>query len=119
MVAGIFHSLLSAIFCMVPRRILPDRVLGRRLTTVAVLKDGHRADAVAHHLHDLLDDLVVAAGDPGLQHDEADGHLALEVVVHAEDRALGHVLVVGQHLLHGAGGEAVAGHVDDVVGAAP
>jgi hypothetical protein len=33
MVAGIFQSSPSAIFCMVPRRILPERVLGSRSTT--------------------------------------------------------------------------------------
>ena len=38
MVAGIFHSSPSAIFRIVPRRILPERVLGRRETATAVLK---------------------------------------------------------------------------------
>ena len=38
MVAGTLYSTLSAILCMVPRRILPERVLGSRLTTTAVLK---------------------------------------------------------------------------------
>jgi Flp pilus assembly protein TadG len=38
MVAGIFQSSPSAIFCMVPRRILPERVLGRRFTVSAILK---------------------------------------------------------------------------------
>jgi hypothetical protein len=37
MVAGNVYDLLSAIFCMVPRRILPDHVFGRRLTTVAAV----------------------------------------------------------------------------------
>ena len=37
MVAGILYASLSAIFCMVPRRILPDRVFGSLPTTVAVL----------------------------------------------------------------------------------
>jgi hypothetical protein len=34
------------------------------------------------------------------------------------DRALGDIRMHRQHLLHGAGGQAVAGDVDDVVGAA-
>ena len=38
MVAGTFTSLPSASFFMVPRRILPERVLGRRLTTATSLK---------------------------------------------------------------------------------
>jgi hypothetical protein len=36
----------------------------------------------------------------------------------ADDGALGDVAVRGEHLLHAAGREAVAGDVDDVVGAA-
>ena len=38
MVAGMFHSSPSAILRIVPRRILPDRVLGSRPTTEADLK---------------------------------------------------------------------------------
>ncbi len=38
-------------------------------------------------------------------------------VVDADDRAFGHVGMVRQHLFHVAGGEPVAGDVDDVVGA--
>ena len=38
-VAGTLYSLLSAIFCMVPLSILPERVFGRRLTTVAFLNE--------------------------------------------------------------------------------
>ena len=37
MVAGTPYSTPSAIFFMVPRRILPERVLGRRFTTATVL----------------------------------------------------------------------------------
>ena len=38
MVAGIDHSSPSAILRIVPRRILPDLVLGRRSTTRTILK---------------------------------------------------------------------------------
>ena len=38
MVAGIFHFVPSAIFCMVPRNIFPERVFGSLVTTSAVLK---------------------------------------------------------------------------------
>ena len=38
MVAGVLYSSPSAIFAMVPRRILPERVLGSRSTTTACLK---------------------------------------------------------------------------------
>ena len=39
MVGGTLYSSLSAIFCTVPRRILPERVFGRRSTTIAVLNE--------------------------------------------------------------------------------
>ncbi len=55
--------------------------------------------------------------DPGGQHQEADRRLALQVVRHADDGALGDVRMARQHLFHAAGGKAVAGDVDDVVGA--
>ena len=38
MVAGIVYGIPSAMRLTVPRRILPERVFGSRLTTVAVLK---------------------------------------------------------------------------------
>src|SRR5579885_2277510 len=79
---------------------------------------GDRADLVAHQLNDLPLDLLRRAVDAGLEHDEAARHLALELVLDAEHGALGDVGVGGQHLLHAAGREPVAGDVDDVVGAA-
>src|SRR4051812_7574464 len=39
MVAGMVQGSPSAIFFMVPRRILPDRVFGSRATTIASLND--------------------------------------------------------------------------------
>ena len=39
-VGGILYSTLSAIFLMVPLRILPDLVFGSRLMTIATLKAG-------------------------------------------------------------------------------
>jgi hypothetical protein len=77
----------------------------------------HSADFVAHHLDDLLDDVLVRPVDAGLQHHEADRHLAFQFVVDADHRALGDVLVLGKDFLHAAGREAVAGDVDEVVGA--
>ena len=43
--------------------------------------------------------------------------MALERVGDADDRALRHVRVSGEHFLHGAGRQAVAGHVDHVIDA--
>jgi hypothetical protein len=36
MVAGMVQAWSSAIFFIVPRKVLPDRVLGRRFTTIAI-----------------------------------------------------------------------------------
>ena len=57
-------------------------------------------------------------GSAGIQDDEADGNLALHGILHADDRALGHVRVPRQDLFHAPGREPVPGDVDDVVGAA-
>ena len=57
MVAGIVHGSPSAIFCMVPRRILPERVLGSRVTAMRELERRHRPDLLAHQRDQLLLDL--------------------------------------------------------------
>ena len=108
----------SAILRMVPRRILPERVLGSRFTTHGLLVAGDGADRVPHHLGELFPDLFAVAVRARLEHHEPEGQLALELVVHADDRALGDVLVRGDDLFHLARGEPVAGDVDHVVHAA-
>jgi hypothetical protein len=102
---------------IVARRIFPDRVFGRRSTTVAVLNAATAPDPAADHLHDLRDDLLVRALDPRLKNEEADGKLALELVLGPDHGALGDVRVRGQNLLDRSGRQAMAGYVDDVVGA--
>jgi hypothetical protein len=109
MVAGMDHSAPSAIFFIVPRRIFPERVFGRRVTAMASLKGGHGTDLLAHQRDELLLDLLRTLVDACLQHDEAAGHLALEAVGHADDRAFRDIGMGGEHLLHAAGREAVAG----------
>src|SRR5450755_3854649 len=81
------------------------------------LERRYGADPGAEHLDDLRDDLLVRTFDPGLQDEEPDGQLSLELVRGPDHGALGDVGVGGQHLLDRAGREAVAGDVDDVVGA--
>jgi hypothetical protein len=44
----------SAIFCIVPRRILPERVFGSRLTLDHRLERRHRPDLVAHQRDDFF-----------------------------------------------------------------
>ncbi len=48
------HASPSAIFFIVPRRILPERVLGRRATVIASLECRHRPDPLSHQADDLL-----------------------------------------------------------------
>ena len=91
MVAGMVQGSPSAIFLIVPRRILPERVFGSRCNRDRELERRHRADLLAHQCDDLLLDLVVRAVDAGLEHDEAAGHLALQIVLDAEHGAFGDV----------------------------
>ena len=83
----------SAIFFMVPRRILPERVFGSRGTVIASLKAATGpilSRTSATHSLSISEGLPV---DAGLEHDEAARHLALERVGDADDRAFGDVLV--------------------------
>ena len=59
-----------------------------------------------------------AAVDPALEHDQPPWHLALEVVGHADHRALGDVGVAGERRLDRARRQPVPGDVEHVVGAA-
>ena len=118
MVAGIDHASPSAIFFMVPRRILPERVLGRRATVMASLKAATGPILSRTRADEFRLDLVRRPVDAGFQHHEAAGHLALERILHADHGAFRDRRMGGQHLLHAAGRETVAGDVDDVVGAA-
>lgn len=92
--------------------------LGEPFDEAGLLEARYRADSLADHLDELGDDLFFCAGDARLEDEEADGDLALEVVVGSEDGALGYVGVGGDYLFHRAGGEAVARYVDYVVYAA-
>ena len=72
MVAGTLYGWPSAIFFTVPRRILPERVFGRRGTTVAVLKAATGPIDSRTRLNQLRDDRVGSPGDARLRHDETD-----------------------------------------------
>jgi hypothetical protein len=52
------------------------------------------------------------------EHGKGHGHLAFELIGHADHGDLGHHRVAGDAFFNFAGAQAVAGHVDDVVGAA-
>src|SRR2546430_3854999 len=73
-----------------------------------------RPDFFAHEADALLLDLGHGPVYAGLEHDEAAGHLALELIRDADHGAFGDLLR-GEHLLHTAGREPVAGGVYDVV----
>src|SRR6202050_1371412 len=77
-----------------------------------------RADPVPDQLHQLRGQHTGLGADARLEHHEPARYLALELVVHPDDRALGHRRMAGQHLLHLPGGQPVSGHVDHVVDAA-
>ncbi len=78
---------------MVPRRILPERVLGRRGTTMAVLK---KATGPMRSRTSWTTSRTVSSFGPvdaRLQHQEAERHLALELVGDADHGAFGDVVV--------------------------
>ena len=54
--------------------------------------------------------------DPGLQDEEADGHLSLQSVRGPDHRTLRDVVMLGQDFLDRPRGKPMARHVDDVVG---
>ena len=101
----------SAISRIVLRRILPERVLGRAATMstwrrLATAPTSSRTRCTSSLQIRIA--VVPGAVDPALEHDEPAGHLALEVVGHADDRALGDVGVAGEGRLDRAGREPVA-----------
>ena len=51
-----------------------------------------------------------------LQHEEAAGNLPFELIGNADDGAFRHIGVAGADFLNRAGGQAMAGDIDDVVG---
>src|SRR5215470_2433973 len=59
----------------------------------------------------------VGAG-AGLEHHEAARYLPLDRILDPDHSTLSHREMVGQHLLHLAGGQPMAGHVDHIVGTA-
>ena len=75
---------------MVPRRILPDRVLGSRLMVISPER-GDGADHLAHPLNAFGLDGAAVAGDAGLEHDKAERHLALDRVLDAEHGTFGDI----------------------------
>src|SRR5947209_5670402 len=72
-----------------------------------------------------MSDVVAAEGDDllgsdlhvGLQDDEGLRHFAPVVIWHADDRALHHGRMLGDHLFHLDGGDVLAATGDDVFGA--
>ena len=115
-VGGVVYFSPSAMRRIVPRRIFPDRVLGRRSTIHSRLECGDRSEAFVDQLHDLGDDVLGRPIDAGLEDEEAERQLSLERVGDSDHRALRDVGVRREHLFHCAGREPVPRDVDDVVG---
>src|SRR3712207_4242608 len=78
------------------------------------LRAGDLADALGHVLTEGLAELLVGLG-LGPQDDVGDDGLAGVLVLGADHGRLGHARVVDQGRLHLGGGNAVPGHVHDVV----
>src|SRR6478752_4325477 len=94
---------------------LPRAGLREARDDARIAEHGDRPDLPADELHELRDDHVVVAVDAGLQHHEDERYLAPELVRDADHGTFGDIGVRGEHLLHRAGREAVAGDVDHVV----
>ena len=92
----------AAMSRIVARRILPERVFGRRATTRASRKQATGADALAHERHELVAQLARVALGARLEHHEPERHLAAQLVGDAEHGALGDVRVRRHDLLHRA-----------------
>lgn len=54
----------------------------------------------------------------GFEDHKAERRLALQGIGHADHRAFGDIGMAGEDFFHLAGGEAMAGDIDDVIGAA-
>jgi hypothetical protein len=106
----------SAIFCMVARRILPDRVLGSRLTAITFL---NAATGPILSRTSLTTSFSTSSGavDARIDHDEARRDLALHAVGNADDRAFSHVRMRRAPSSMPPVDKTVAGDIDDVVGA--
>ena len=101
---------------MVPRRILPERVFGSRFTTITDLKAATGPISSRTSLTTSASMSLAGRLTPAFS-TRSPRDLPLHGVGDADDGAFGHVLVLGHHLLHLARRQAMAGDVDDVVGA--
>jgi hypothetical protein len=112
----------SATACRARRSSLPLRVLGSTFTKVHARWPGHGAQLVSTCFMTSPSSFRRAASSSRAPrhpwHGKGHGHLALELVGHAHHRHLGNVGVRCNALLDLARAQAVAGHVDHVVGAA-
>jgi hypothetical protein len=116
MVAGMFHCFVVGDLLDGAPQDLARAGFGQSLDDSGGFEGGNRSDAVADHLHHLFDNLLMVTVDAGVEHHETDRDLALQFVIDTQHGALGHIRMIGQDLLHGPGGEAMTGHIDDVVG---
>ena len=102
MVAGVVYSCPSAIFFMVPRRILPERVFGRPFTTSAVRKQVNAPIVVRTRSTSSAAMSASARVDAGFQNHETERHFSFQLVSRADHRALGHVRMPREHFLDSA-----------------
>src|SRR5215469_16691578 len=97
---------------------LPRAGLGQGGNDVDLAQRCHRPDLVPYQPDHLGAYRGRVGASAGLEHDEAARYLPLDRIADPDHGALSHRGMTGQHLLHLAGGQPVAGHVDHIVGAA-
>ena len=98
-----------------PAQNLPRASLGKPLDHGRGLKGSDGTNLLAHHLDHLRRDFVVIPVRARIEHKKTDRQLPFQLVIDADDGALGDVGVPSQDFLHATGGQAVPGDIDDVV----
>lgn len=91
--------------------------LGETLNNDGSFERGNWSDVVADHLHDFCGNSFRIPGYTALEDQKAEGNLAFQLVVDSEDGAFGDVGVRGKNFLDASRREAMAGDIDNVVGA--
>ncbi len=87
MVAGIFHSWLSAIFFMVPRRILPEAGLGQTRHHHHFFERRHRSNLFTHQCDRLSCNLFMGFINTDIEHHHTHRQFAFKLVGSAVEPA--------------------------------
>src|SRR5215831_2022790 len=94
---------------------LPGAGLGQSCHHVDLAQRRHRPDLVPYQLDKFGAYRGRVGVGAGLEHHEAARHLPLDRITDPDHGTFGHRGMAGKHLLHLAGGQTMAGHVDHIV----